>query len=157
MKSLKSLGVARLRAMVAIVLCLTGAGIRPSIAQEQSAPTVTKPATQLPPRSLSLMAGRGELVQFEDETSRVSVSDPAVADAVVISEHDVVINGKTPGVTTILVWHGANVSTYHVTVNADIEEIQAQLKASFPNQPIAVTSSKDALLLSGSEIGRAHV
>ena len=52
-------------------------------------------ATPLPSTSMTLTAGRGELLQFPDETSRVSVSDPTIADAIVVSTHDVVVNGKT--------------------------------------------------------------
>jgi len=57
-----------------------------------------------------LTVGRGELLQFNNEASRVSVSDPAIADAVVVSAYDVVLNGKAPGNTTIMIWHGDNVS-----------------------------------------------
>ena len=110
---------------------------------------VSRPATPLPPRSMTLTVGRGELMQFPDETSRVSVSDPAIADAVVVSAHDVVFNGKAPGNTTIMVWHGENVSPYNITVEPDLSEIQKQLRATFPSEQIEVSSSKDAILLTG--------
>ena len=81
---------------------------------EQAPPPATPrpsgPATPLAPVSMTLIVGRGELVQFADEVSRVSVSDPAIADAVVVSPHDAVLNGKAPGNTTIMIWHGENVS-----------------------------------------------
>ena len=106
-------------------------------------------ATPLPARSMTITAGRGELLQFTDDTSRVSVSDPTIADAVVVSQHDVVLNGKAPGNTTILIWHGDNVSPYNITVEPDLTEIQKQLRATFPNEQIDVSSSKDAILLTG--------
>src|SRR5207249_2585435 len=83
----------------------------------------TRPATPLAARSMNLTVGRGELVQFADETSRVSVSDPVIADAVVVSAHDVVLNGKSPGSTTILIWHGESVTPYQITVVPDLSEI----------------------------------
>jgi pilus assembly protein CpaC len=107
------------------------------------------PATPLPPRSTTITVGRGELLQFQDEASRVSVSDPAIADAVVVSPHDVVLNGKSPGHTTIMIWHGDNVSPYEITVDPDLSEIQNQLRATFPAEQIDVSSSKDAILLNG--------
>ena len=109
----------------------------------------TRPATPLPPRPMTLTVGRGELLQFPDDTSRVSVSDPAIADAVVVSQHDVVLNGKAPGNTTIMIWHGDNVSLYNITVEPDLTEIQKQLHATFPTEQIEVSSSKDAILLTG--------
>src|SRR5438552_13450269 len=98
---------------------------------------------------MTLTVGRGELMQFADDTSRVSVSDPTIADAVVVSTHDVVLNGKSPGNTTIMIWHGDNVSPYNITVEPDLSEIQRQLRATFPSEQIDVSSSKDAILLTG--------
>src|SRR5438105_5698260 len=106
-------------------------------------------ATPLPPRPLTLTVGRGELLQFTDETSRVSVSDPTIAEAVLVSPHDVVLNGKAPGNTTIMIWHGDNVSPYNISVEPDLSEIQRQLRATFPAEQIEVSSSKDAILLTG--------
>ena len=68
---------------------------------------------------------------------------------VVVSPHDVVLNGKAPGNTTIMIWHGENVSPYKITVETDLSEIQKQLRSSFPNEQIDVSSSKDAILLTG--------
>ena len=98
---------------------------------------------------MTLTVGRGELLQFSDDTSRVSVSDPTIADAVVVSPHDVVLNGKAPGNTTIMIWHGDSVSPYNITVEPDLSEIQKQLRATFPSEQIEVASSKDAILLTG--------
>src|SRR5262245_58988102 len=119
----------------------------PLIAQE---PAQVKPATPLATFFMTLTVGRGELLQFPDETSRVSVSDATIADAVVVSAHDVVLNGKAPGSTTILIWHGDFVSPYQITVVPDLSEVQKQLRASFPNERIDASSSKDAIVLSGT-------
>ena len=113
------------------------------------APLPTRPATQLRARPIEVKVGRGELLQFADAATRVSVSEPAIADAVVISPHEVVLNGKSPGNTTALIWHGDVVSRYEVTVLADLGEIRQQLRSSLPNEQIQVTSSKDAILLTG--------
>src|SRR4051812_30769899 len=109
----------------------------------------TGPATQLEPRSMTLTVGRGQLVQFPDENSRVSVSDATIADAVVASPHEVVLNGKSPGHTTIMIWHGDSVSPYDITVEPDLSEVQRQLRATFPGEQIEVTSSRDVIVLNG--------
>src|SRR5947208_15982390 len=105
-------------------------------AQEPAVATQTRPATPLAARPTTLTVGRGQLLQFPDEASRVSVSDPATADAVVVSAHDVVLNGKAPGNTTIMVWHGDNVSQFDITVEPDLSEINKQLRATFPQERI---------------------
>ena len=134
----------KLATALAIVILNGGPGSSLIRAQEPA-----RLATPLPPRPMTLIVGRGELLQFTDETSRVSVSDPTIADAVVVSPHDVVLNGKAPGKTTIMIWHGDNVSPYNITVEPDLSEIQRQLRATFPSEQIEVSSSKDAILLTG--------
>jgi pilus assembly protein CpaC len=127
-------------------------------AQEPAVTPQTRPATPLAARPTTLTVGRGQLLQFPDEASRVSVSDPATADAVVVSAHDVVFNGKAPGNTTIMVWHGDNVSQFDITVEPDLSEINKQLRATFPHERIDVSSTKDAILLTGvvtdAEVGK---
>src|SRR5437773_6403763 len=131
------------RAITAVVVMILCAGSTITAQQPE------RLATPLPSTSMTLTAGRGQLLQFTDETSRVSVSDPTIADAIVVSAHDVVLNGKAPGNTTIMIWHGDNVSPYNITVEPDLSEIQKQLRATFPGEQIEVSSSKDALLLTG--------
>ncbi len=134
----------RMAASILLLLGLAGAGILLA-----SSPVQVGPATPLERQSVTLTVGRGELLQFADETSRVSVSDPQIADVVVVSPHEVVLNAKTPGRTTVMIWHGGNVSPYEVTVEADLTEIQRQLRATFPTEEIEVSSSKDAIVLRG--------
>src|SRR5256886_9666408 len=135
----------RTRTWMGVVLSLSCAI---AVARAQ-APASNRPATPLEARSVTITAGRGQLLQFTDDASRVSVSDPAVADAVVVSPHEVVLNGKTPGHTTIMIWHGDNVSPFEISVEPDVTEIQKQLRATFPNEKIDVSSSRDAILLTG--------
>ena len=139
-----------------ILLIAIGVALAASIAlsqavQEPAAATQKPrgPATQRESRPVNLTVGRGQLVQFAEEASRVSVSDPAIADAVVVSPHEVVLNGKSPGHTTIMIWHGDFVTPHDVTVVSDLSEIQGQLRAAFPNERIDVSGSKDAIILSG--------
>jgi pilus assembly protein CpaC len=131
------------RVITALIMMILGAGSSMPAQQPE------RPATLLPNTPVTLTVGRGELLQFPDETSRVSVSDPTIADAVVVSTHDVVLNGKAPGNTTILIWHGDNVSPYAITVEPDLSEIQKQLRATFPGEQIEVSSSKDSIILMG--------
>src|SRR5437879_6591156 len=106
------------RLITALAVMILGAG---SVIRAQQPERL---ATPLPNISTTLTVGRGELLQFADETSRVSVSDPTIADAIVVSAHDVVLNGKAPGNTTIMIWHGNNVSPYSITVEPDLSKIQ---------------------------------
>ena len=145
-----------------LALCLSVSLAQSQTPPEQAAPAQTapepapaplryaaRPATPLGLREITLKVGEGELLQYPDLASRISVSDPNIADAVVISPHEVVLNGKSAGATTVMVWHGDNVSRYEVNVQPDLSEIQKQLRATLPNEQIQVSSTKDAILLTG--------
>src|SRR5262245_19181168 len=137
--------------LVAIGMSLAASMAVSQVEQEPTA-AVQKPrgpATPLEARTVTLTVGRGQLAQFAEEASRVSVSDPGIADAVVVSPHEVVLNGKSPGHTSVMIWHGDFVTPFDITVEPDLSEIQRQLRASFPSERIDISSSKDAIILSG--------
>jgi pilus assembly protein CpaC len=53
---------------------------------------------------IDLSAGRSYPIQTISPVTKISVANPDVADAVVIGERDVVINGKAPGETDVLLF-----------------------------------------------------
>ena len=103
-----------------------------------------------PPRELRLTVGKGELLQFSREVTRLSISEPTIADAVVISPKDIVVNAKGVGKTTLLVWEeGAQPAHYEVIVTLDLTDLEKELTAAFPDQKIQVTGTQDKLVLTG--------
>ncbi|WP_396201001.1 type II and III secretion system protein family protein [Gemmatimonas sp.] len=68
---------------------------------------------------LSLSAGRSLPLTTADPITRVAVANPEIADVVVVSERDLVINGKVNGETDIVLWSGTRPRVhYRVTVRA---------------------------------------
>ncbi len=66
---------------------------------------------------ISLSVGRAFPVSFEAPITRVAVANPDVADAVAVSERDLVINGKARGETDVVLWTGDQPRRhYRVTV-----------------------------------------
>jgi pilus assembly protein CpaC len=55
---------------------------------------------------ISLSVGRAFPVTFATPVTRVAVANPDVADAVAVSDRDVVINAKANGETDVLIWAG---------------------------------------------------
>jgi len=45
------------------------------------------------PRVISLITGRGELLTFERDIERLAISEPKIADAVLVSPREIMING----------------------------------------------------------------
>ena len=81
-----------LTAVAVLVLCATPA--RPQAANEQIIP-------------VALTVGRSYPITTEEAITRVAVASPEVADAIVVSERELVISGKTNGETDVVLWIGA--------------------------------------------------
>src|SRR5215469_9550017 len=125
--------------LVAAVLAAGGAA--------QSQPT-THPET----REITLMEGRGELLTFHNDVNKVAISEPKVADAVVISPREVMVNAKTPGRATLLVWEtGAEPVRWEIQVTKDSSEWDAFTRSMHEaaGAPITVTGAGETIVLSG--------
>ena len=108
----------RLRATVAIIAAITVAWVMPGAASSLAAQPPSAPATDTVLR-LSLSAGRSLPLTTADPITRVAVANPEIADVVVVSERDIVINGKANGETDIVLWSGTRPRVhYRVTVRA---------------------------------------
>jgi pilus assembly protein CpaC len=110
-------------------------------------------AQTAPPKEITLTVGRGELVQFMSDIGRVAVSEPRIADAVVVSPREVMINAKTVGRGTIVVWEtGVLPARYEVNVLADRSDFDGIIKSignQLPGSQIVVTGNTETLVLTG--------
>src|SRR4051812_48409147 len=110
--------------------------------------------TAAPSHDITLIEGRGELLRFQSDINRVVISEPKVADAVVVSPREVMVNAKGPGRATLIVWEaGAEPARYEVLVSKDMAEWDAFRKHiidSADGSPILVTGTGETVVLSGS-------
>src|SRR5215831_15814938 len=82
--------------------------------------------TTAPSHEITLVEGRGELLRFQNDITRVVISEPKVADAVVVSPREVMVNAKGPGSTTLVIWEsGAEPARYEIAVTKDMSEWDA--------------------------------
>src|SRR5260370_1330168 len=74
---------------------------------------------------LTLTSGRGELLRFPADVPQVAASEPKIADIVVISPREVMVNARDAGHATVIVWQGVDPIQYDVDVVADTAEFDA--------------------------------
>lgn len=143
-------------ALVAIVILLT-ISIN-ALAQETSAAqsAQTTQAQQIGPSELEtqstlhLLVGRSLVITSPTRIKRVSVADPTIADAVVISPYQLLINGKKAGGVSLVLWNEADQSqTFELLVDLDILGLSQKIREVFPGEPVKVEAAKDAVMLSG--------
>jgi pilus assembly protein CpaC len=108
-------------------------------------------------RSISLIEGAGELLQFGHDIERLAISEPKIADAVVVSPHDVMVNAKGPGQTTLVIWEtGADPVRYNIRVVKDTTDLDlmrtslgASLRAAEPDAGIDFAGNAEQIVLTG--------
>ncbi|HWP56613.1 MAG TPA: pilus assembly protein N-terminal domain-containing protein [Candidatus Acidoferrales bacterium] len=110
----------------------------PSVEGAQQVPTITVTVNK------SLVFGLAQ------KTRRVSVTQPEVAEVVVLSPNQLLINGKSVGSTSLILWpETGEPINYDLIVTADVGALRNQLRAMFPDEKIEVTTSAAAIVLRG--------
>lgn len=126
--------------MLAMVLMM---GVAPRAAHGQQVLTE-------PERVITIARGGSALLTRPTNLERVSIADPEVADAVVISAREVLITANAVGTTSLLVWAENDVvRLFNVEVAADVASLARQLDALFPDVGLEVTTAGNTLILSG--------
>ncbi|MFI5103670.1 MAG: pilus assembly protein N-terminal domain-containing protein, partial [Terriglobales bacterium] len=104
---------------------------------------------------LRVMVGKSIIINTADRLKRVSITDPAVADAVVVTPSQLMIHGRAPGEVTLVVWDDQERSrSFDLRVDVDVTAAAEQIKLLMPNDLINVSASRNALILSGSVVDK---
>jgi pilus assembly protein CpaC len=105
-------------------------------------------------RDISLIEGRGELLQFDRDIQKLAIAEPKIADAIVISPHEVMVTAKAPGHTTLVVWEtGSEPTRYEIDVGKDTAEwddFKKQIQQGAPGAEVSVSGSGETIVLSGT-------
>jgi pilus assembly protein CpaC len=116
-------------------LVLVGQG---AAAQQQITPTI------------SVTINKSMVFRLAERAKRVSVSQPAVADVIVVAPSQLLINGKAIGTTSLIVFdEKGEVTNYDLVVAPDIAALRTQLRTLFPNEKVDVSTSGPSLVLRG--------
>jgi pilus assembly protein CpaC len=111
-------------------------------------------------KTLTLTTGRGQLLQFASDVKGVAASEPKIADVVVISPREVMVNAKDPGKTTVVIWEAGTPIRYDVDVVADTTEFdnfKSAMIAQLPGSEIEVSGKGDTIVLKGTATDAAQM
>src|SRR6266571_3298571 len=108
------------------------------------------PAASEGPAPLRVMVGKSLLINTTDRLKRVSVTDPEIADALVVTATQVLVHGRSPGEVSLLIWDEFERSrSFDLRVDVDITAAAEEMKKIFPDEQIDVSASRSAIVLSG--------
>jgi pilus assembly protein CpaC len=115
-----------------------------------NAPSAASGAAPAPTR-VELGVGRSTVVEVGAPIARVSLTSADIADALVTTPTQLLINGKVPGTISMFVWErGGALRQYEVVVQREIEKLAEQIRQLFPGENISVRGNGSSVVLSGS-------
>lgn len=144
------LGVCLLAVVALVPAGLAGQGA-PAPGQAPATPTVVPVAVQSETDGgrLRLIAGRSMVVNTGFDIRRLAITNPTVADGTVVSPRELLIDGKTAGTISLLLWGDAERVHYELVVEPAVTTLEQKLQELFPGEDIKVSVSEGAVVLSG--------
>src|SRR5262252_3648371 len=109
-------------------------------AQQPAAPAIQK---------IALTAGRSTVLSTDFDITRIAVTNPAVADAVVVQLREVLIDGKAAGTVSLIVWGANDRRQYDLVVEPGVSTLEQRLQALFPGEDIHISANDEAIIISG--------
>jgi pilus assembly protein CpaC len=109
----------------------------------------TAAQTQITP-TITVTVNKSMVFRLAERAKRVSVSQPQVADVLVVAPSQLLINGKNVGTTSLIIFdEKGDVTNYDLIVAPDIAALRGQLRSVFPNEKVDISTSGASLVLRG--------
>jgi pilus assembly protein CpaC len=135
------ISVLSLRRLVGCAALLGLSSVQPAVAQR---------VVRAPEQVVSVSKGASALLVNTTAIQRFSIGDPTVAEAVVVSPTEVLINGKTLGTTSLFLWDNAGgIKLYSIEVTADAAGMERYLASVLEGEHVDVVASGNVVTLSG--------
>ena len=99
---------------------------------------------------IDVTIGKSQVLELKEAFSRVSVTNPSIADVFVITPNQILINGKAAGVTALVVFYPNRTLFFDLVVQTDLALLTERLKQIAPRDEIQVHPAQDAVILRGS-------
>jgi pilus assembly protein CpaC len=140
---------------VSLTACLGSVSKAQAPATPAPTPSVT---AQDSTNDLVVGAGKAVLVDTALTIERVAVGSSEIAEATVVSPTEVMLNGKVPGETSLIVWQAGgsrqffNVQVHasNYVVNDKLDSLRRELRTELPGQTLRVTSENGLIFLRGT-------
>jgi pilus assembly protein CpaC len=101
---------------------------------------------------INVLVGQSKLITFGSPIERFSVSNPDIAEAVLVGSDQVVVNGKSFGQINFIAWEKGTgrFLVFDVYVRTNLSLIDSQIRALFPKDDIRLSQANGSVVLSGS-------
>src|SRR5882672_8480394 len=100
---------------------------------------------------VNVLVGQSRVITFDYPIERFSVSNPDIAEAVLVTSNQVVVNGKAFGQVNFIAWEkgSGRFLVFDVFVRANLTLIDSQIRALFPKEDIRLSQANGSVVISG--------
>jgi pilus assembly protein CpaC len=104
------------------------------------------------PVAVNVLVGQSRVINFDRPVGRFSVSNPEIAEAVLVTPDQVLVNGKAFGQVNFIAWEqtSGQYLVFDVYVRTNLSLIDSQIRALFPKEDIRLSQANGSVVLSGS-------
>src|SRR6266478_3200507 len=104
------------------------------------------------PIAVNVLVGQSRVINFDRPVGRFSVSNPEIAEAILVTPDQVLVNGKAFGQVNFVAWEqsGGQYLVFDVYVRANLSLIDSQIRALFPKDDIRLSQANGSVVLSGN-------
>ena len=101
---------------------------------------------------INVLVGQSRVINFDRPIGRFSISNPEIAEAVMVSPNQVLVNGKAFGQVNFIAWEKSDQKfiVFDVFVRANLSLIDSQIRALFPRDDIRLSQANGSVVLSGT-------
>jgi pilus assembly protein CpaC len=108
-------------------------------------------AAQSEGQALHVFVGKSVVINVQAPVSRILSSNPAVIDTLATSPTQVVVEGRAPGVSSLILWDSTGHSQIlDVTVDVNISHLRTAIEQTYPGQQVNIQSDGAHLILTGT-------
>jgi len=102
--------------------------------------------------AINVLVGQSRVINFDRKIGRFSVSNPEVAEAVLVAPDQVLVNGKAFGQVNFIAWEkeSGKFVVFDVFVRTNLSLIDSQIRALFPKDDIRLSQANGSVVISGS-------
>ena len=124
------------------------------LAQNPAAPPVRNPPAPVTssdrlPNQIEVAVSTFVVLLTTTDLQTVAVADPAIADVAIVNSRSVLLNGKGPGVTSLVIVDGQKIRQYTVRVTSAPGERPVDVAEAIGIPGVSVRQVKDAVVLEG--------
>jgi pilus assembly protein CpaC len=105
------------------------------------------------PQKLHLTAGKSVVIQSPGAVRRVSLVSPEIADAMVLTPHQIYLTGKASGLTHVTLWDVDDkvIGILDLEISPDLSRLKEMLHKILPEEKdVRINSTHDHITLSGT-------